>query len=325
MKFLNSVVVQDQAIVADGIYNFDLAVNPLSVVNIVLRPLNDTGTLANFQRYFGICAAINRVSIAFRGKSVFNMKGEDAAMLNYFRYGIMPYQGQLDNTNDERRAVVLPIILGKEPFNPDSCFPASRRGELTLELDLDIADTGYDGLRISVECIELLDAKPKEYERKVAISQTWAATGDQDMDLPPGNLCRGVLLFGTTPFAGATPAPSWGRIKVLLDNQEAHFAATDFEVAQMHHSLAGIPMHGYDGHYHTTTVDGNAQTAVATLDGWYNSGAELGPENWAFLDFDPTRDDLFSLDTKGASRFHLRANAETADAVRAIPVEVLKA
>lgn len=321
--FLHNIAVQDRLIAADGLENFDLAVNPLSVILLALRPLNDTGTLANFQSYRGLCAALNRVSVLYRGEAIQSMRGEDLAAFNYFRWGMMPFQGQHDDVNNERRCAVLPIVMGRWPYSKDSCFPASRRGELTLECDFDIADTGYDGLRLSVETIEIMDAKPKEYEKRVQVTQTNGATGDQDMDLvATGNLIRGILLFGTTGFAGATPAPSWGRIKVLLDNVEAGYSNTDFEVAQMLHCLWGRQPPMYDGHKHIITTDGNAQTEVETLSGPRDVGE--GYEQYCYLDYDPTGDDTHSLSTKDKSRLILRANVETADAVRAVPVEVIK-
>lgn len=330
--FLHNIAVQDQLIAADGIQSFDLAVNPLSVILVAIRPLNDTGTLAQFQSYRGLAAAMNRISVLYRGEAIKSVRGEDLAALNYYRWGMMPFQGQHDDTDNERRCAVFPIIMGRWPYSKDSCFPATRRGELVLECDFDIADTGYDGLRISVETVELLDAKPKEYEKWVQVTQTNGAVGDNDVDLvATGNLVRGILLFGTTPFGGATPAPSWGRLKVLLDNQEAGFGATDFEVAQMLHSLWGRQPPGYDGHMHRTTVTGCAQTAVATVSGPFNVGAGIAGatdinswNQYAYLDFDPTGDDAHSLDTKGKSSLKLRANFETADAVRAVPVEVIK-
>jgi hypothetical protein len=201
-----------------------------------------------------------------------------------------------------------------------------------LECDYDIADTGYDGLRVSVETIEILDAKPVEYEKKVQVSQTNGATGDQDLDLvAAGNMLRGILLFGTTPFGGASPAPSWGRVKVLLDNQEAGYANTDFEVAQMLHCLWGRQPPMYDGHTHRVTTDGNAQTAISTISGPLNVGSGIagatdinGWNQYAFLDYDPTGDDAHSLITAGKSRLQIRSNVETADAVRAIPIEVIR-
>jgi hypothetical protein len=328
-QLLHSIAVQDQSIAADGIVDFDLAVNPLSVVLLCIRPLNETSTLANFQTYKGLCSAFNRISVLFRGESVVSIRGEDLAAMNYLRHGIMPWQGYHKDVDNDRRCAVLPILLGKHAYDPTSCFPPTRRGELVLELDIDVADTGYDNFRLSVETIELLGAKPSEYEKKVQITQTFAATGDVDVDLPPGNVNRGILAFGTTPMTGATPAPSWGRMKVLLDNVEAGYAATDWEVAQMLTSLWGRQPPAYDGHGHRVDATGGA--TQATLSGPFAIGHGIagatdinGWNQYAFLDFDPTRDDTFSLDTRGKSRFHLRANAETADAIRVVPCEVIK-
>jgi hypothetical protein len=331
LQYLHSVAVPEEDVAGDGVIVRDLAVNPLSCVLVCLRPLNDTGTLADFQSYKGICAALNRVSVLDRGESIVSMRGEDLAALNYFRHGIMPFQGQHDDTNNERRCVVLPILLGRHYLDPKSCYPARSRGELTIELDIDDADTGYDDMRISIETIEIPGAKPSEFERKVAIAQTPAATGDTLIDLNPGRPHRGVLLFGTTPFGGASPAPSWGRIKVLMDNRETCIAASDFEVQQMMHCLYGRQPPIYDGHMHRVTTDGNAQTAVATVSGPFNVGAGIagavGVNAWhqyAFLDFDPTGDDTFGLDATSARRLAIQATIETADALRAIPIEVVK-
>lgn len=320
--FLHTVNVQEVAISADGLYTYDLAVNPLSVLLVNLRPLNDTGTLANYPDYGLLVQAINRLTIAFRGESIVSASGRDIAAMNYFRRGIIPMQGNTDNTNNERRCATLPVFFGKTAYDSKSCFPASHRGELSMELDLDIADTGYDTLRLSVESIELLGAKPKEFEKMVTYSQTFSATGDQDFDLAPGNRCRGVLLFGTTGFQGASPAPTWGRVRTLLDNQEVGYGATDFEVAMMLGQLWGRQPPSVDQHKHIITTSGCAQTELATLAGPYD--ALNFWQNYAFLDFDPTKDDEHTLDTRNRSRFHLRANVETADAARAIPIEVIQ-
>lgn len=320
--FLHSIPVQEQAISADGVYTFDLAVNPLSVVLVCLRPLNDTGTKANFCSYRDIAAAMNRVSILDYGRAVYSMRGEDAAALAYFRHGCQFFQGYHNLTDNDRRCCVVPLFLGRHAYDEQSCFPATPRGGLTLELDLDIADTGYDGLRLSVETIELPNAKPIEYERKVSIAQSFAATNDSDLQIPPGQLIRGLLLFGTTAFSGASPAPTWGRMKVLLDNAEQGYSATDFEVAQGLHCLWGRQPPTYDAHKHLVTTDGNAQTELASLGGPYNIG--VGYENYAFLNYDVLGDDSHSLDTSGKSSFAIRSIVETANAVRVIPIERIK-
>lgn len=319
-RLLRNILVPSYIPSADEVRSFDLPVNPLSVVLLCLRPLNDTGTLANYARYRAICAALNRVTIARNGQNIISMRGEDIASFNWLRWGMQPWEANPDNVDNERRAVVLPIPLGRYPYHPTSCFPATKRGELTIELDVDIADTGYDGLQMSIETIELPDAKPKEFEKRTQLALTWPATGTNDMELPMGNLVRGILLFGTTGFAGAAPAPSWGRVKCLLDNVEAGFSNTDWEVLMADAALWGrIPNLAGD-HKHTVDAAGagiEQTTSVFDMCEDYTQ--------YAYLDFDPTGDDTYSLDTKGANSFKLRAEAETADAVRAVVVESLKA
>ena len=317
--FLHSVSIQEQAIAADGLSTFDLAVNPLSAVLLHLKPLNDTGTLSAFQSYMGIVDSINRVSILHNGVTIYSSTGADAAALNYFRHGIIPRQATHENVNNDRRSVVLPIFLGKGPYDPSSCFPKTSRGELTLEVDFDIASTGYDGLRFAAETIELLGAKPTEFERITQSAVTFGATGNNDIELPLGNVVRSLLCFGTTFFTGASPAPTLGRMSTFLDSQQFGFSSTDFEVAQMLSGIMGGQPPLMDDHKHLV----DAQAASGT-EPTFGSAFEVGDarmRNYAFLDFDPTRDDKFSVDTRKASRFHLEVNAEAANAARVLTVE----
>lgn len=321
--------IPERNIAADGVYSYDLGVNPLSVILLNLRPLNDTGTLANWANAIRVATAINRATVLYRGQAVHSMRGEDIVAFNWLRWGMLPmmYGSNDDNTDNERRCVTVPIVMGRYPFMPASCFPGVGKGELTVELDLDIADTGYDTLNLSIDTIELPNAKPREYERRVQQAQTWSATGYNDLDLPVGNRIRGLLLWGTTGFAGAAPAPSWGAVSVLMDNQEVGFRDADFEVLTTLQALWGRPGLNptEDDHLHNTTVDGNAGTAVVTLGGGgHGPTSPATYRNYAFLDYDPTGDDSLSLDTGNAKRLQIRANAETADAVRCVPVEVIK-
>jgi hypothetical protein len=328
-KFLLSNQIPERNIAADGVFTYDLGVRPTSAVLINLRPLNDTGTLANWNNAIRIASAINRVTVLWRGQAIHSMTGADLVAFNWLRWGMLPhmYASNDDDTNNERRVVTVPVVMGRFPFDPQSCFPAPAKGELTVELDLDIADTGYDTLNLSIDTLELPDARPREFEKRVQQSLTFSATGNNDMDLPVGNLIRGMLLWGTTGYVGATPAPSWGSVSVLLDNQEVGFRSMDFEVLSAQQALLGRlglnPTE--DDHLHRVTTDGNAQAELTTLGGGGHGPTGAGTyRNYAFLDFDPTGDDMFALDTKTARRLQIRANAETADAVRCVPIEVIK-
>lgn len=315
-----SVAVPQRAISADGTYQFDLPTNPLSVILIGIKPLNDTGTLANMVSYLTLCQALNRVSVTYRGEHIVSMRGEDAAALAYFRHGIQSMQATHSNVNDARRSLVLPILLGRMPYDPTSCFPRSKRGDLILELDVDIADTGYNGMELDVTTIELLDAKPTEFEKKVQITQTFSATGEADVQMPIAGDCRGLLLWGTTAYTGASPAPTLGRVRTTVDNRELGYSAIDIETACMLHNLLGRGLPDFDEHKHIVTTDGNAQTELATLAGPYNVGS--GWMNYAFLDFDPMLDDKHVIKPAGKD-FRIRCTAEAAEAIRVIPIEVM--
>jgi len=316
-----SKIVQEQAIASDSVQQFDLGVNPLSALMIGLRPLNDTGTLANFNRVMGLCLHALQIRVLYRGAAVFSCSAADLAALNYYRHGMIPFEANGDNTDNERRCLCLPLLLGRHAYDMDSCLPAAIRGELVLEVQFDIAITGSDGLRFDVEMIELPEANPSHYERKTTINRTFGATGFNDVPLSIGNVSRGLLLFGTTPFGGASPAPTWGRLETLLDNEQVGIAATDFEMLHQYHQLLGIMPPTGQRHSHIITVDGNAQTAVATLAGPHGEGLGEGWEQYAYIDLDPTRDDAHSIDTAGHNSWMLRVNAETADAVRIVQVE----
>ncbi|MDQ6290808.1 hypothetical protein NO269_08540, partial [Campylobacter jejuni] len=76
---------------ADEVNTFYLPINPLSVILLVLRPLNDTGTLANYARYRQVCQALNRVTVQRNGQNIISMKGEDIAAFNFLRWGMQPW------------------------------------------------------------------------------------------------------------------------------------------------------------------------------------------------------------------------------------------
>ncbi len=316
MNLFHRVLIQEQAIAADGIATFDLGTNPLSVVLLCLRPLNDTAGTTDFATYQRVMSAVDRLTILHRGGSIVSGSGLDLMFLNYFRHNIQPLEANPDDADNERRCVVLPILMGRKAYSPRSCFPATVRGELVLECLFDIADTAFDGLRISVETIELIGARPSEFERKTTTSQTFAAVGDNDIFLPVGNLVRGLLCFGTTGFTGATPAPTLGRLSTWLDGRQAGYSSTDFEVALGLHNLLGRTPKADD---HTHRVAADAASAVQETFSLVEFGANAG--NFCYLNFDPWEDDELSVNTAGATQWFLRADAEAANAARVLEVE----
>lgn len=178
-------------------------------------------------------------------------------------------------------------------------------------MTLDIADTGYDNLNLTVDALELPGAEPSEYERRVTLSRTFSATGQNDVFLPVGNALRGIQLWGNTGFAAGSPAPTLGNVSLLVNSEQTLFHGVDFEATLALNSLIGRGLPGYSSHSHVSSASPTTQVF----------GEGSGWEKYSFLDFDPTRTDAFGLDLKGNASALLRVNVETADACRIVPVE----
>ena len=318
--FIHSVLRSNALVAADGDEVFDLPVNPLSVVLLQIAPLNETLTIGNYSLLERLLSAVDNVRITHKGAAVFDMRGLEVAMLAYMWQRFALWQSNAVETDDSRRSLVLPICLGRRPFDPKECFPETKKGELQMAVTWDIADTGFDGLRRSIETIELPDATPEFVQKATTLATTLGATGQNDIDLPIGNVLRALLMFGNTGFAGATPTPTLGQMQVLKDNRQIGFTATDFEVSRAVLGLKGVPWP--PDFRHIASVNAAGAGRENTLEP--QAGASLD-DNYTLLDFDPTWDDMYSLDTKGAGRVHVRMDAEVADAVRVIPIEKVAA
>lgn len=314
--FIHSVLRANAVIAADGDEVVDLPVNPLSMILIHISPLNDTGTIADYTFLEGILSALDTVRVTHKGASVVDLSGIDLAALTLLWHRMGIWQSNAVETDDSRRSIVLPIIFGRRPYTANECFPETRKGELQLTMTWDIADSGFNGLRRSVETIELPDATPDTVQKVTTLAQTLAATGQNDIDLPIGNAIRAILMFGTTGFAGATPVPTLGQLSVLVDNIQRGYSATDFEVLRGILGMGSMAFpsgfrHIHSGTYVTTVAGDSREPEV---------GGSLD-DNYCLLNFDPLWDDEYILETQGAGRVNVRLNAETANAVRALPIE----
>lgn len=321
MQFLRQVLVQDESLAVSSVRTDDLPVNPLSMVLVTLRNLNNSATLTDFTNIQNLLTQISKLEILFQGSAIVSGSLADLARLNGILLRNPPMQTAAAIVDNDARSVTVPILLGRKPYWPDECFPAVRRGELQLQLTSAAAQTGVDTLTVQIETVELLGATPKRYMKGTTISRTFPATGDNDIDLPIGNRMAGILLFGTTVPTGAALTASWGQTRLMVDNVEAYYAKTNWET--LHGELSRYIREGVSaGSY---TIEENlaaAYTQFALTDGEHGQVGFWN--NYAFMDFDPHRDDAWLLETAGRARIHLRTTADAADAVRMIPLELVE-
>ena len=315
-SFIHSILSPNQLIAADGDLSYDLPVNPLSAVLLHIAPLNECTDLDTYSFIGGLLSALDNVRITHKGSAVVDACGYDLAILALVYHKLGLWQSGAENDDGFRRSLVVPVLFGRNCYMPTECFPETKKGELIMTCTWDIADTAFDGLRVSIETIELPEAAPEFVQKVTTLAQTFAAVGQNDVDLPIGNIIRALLLWGTTSYTGAAPAPTWGQLEVLKDNRQHGYTSTDWEVSRCIMGLTGVPYPPTFTHIHDLD-----SVAAAEQDVREPQVQLTKEEYYTLLQFDPLRDDLYSLETAGSGRVNVRCDAEAANAVRVLPIE----
>lgn len=296
-RFVRSVIAQDVTPAADGIYTYDLPVNPLSFVDFTLKCLNvtDEATLAD------ILALLTKVEVLYRGAAIVSVSGADLYAMDCVLMRGVPVLTNLVATNAATRSVALRIPLGRRPHDINESFPATKKGELQLQATIDIANAEADGVILQIETVELLDVTPTQYLKYTTLSASATAAGDLDVGLPMGNDVLGLLLYSTTKPTGTVWTTTIDKLKILLDNVEYGYANANWE--SMHGDIlsrGGMPLGDEDA----WTFD-----AIA---------------HYAYADYDPNDDGTHAVPTRGRSTFTARILAGDTAAMRIIPVELVK-
>lgn len=316
-EFIRSVVAQEETITASAVATYDLPVNPLSFIHYVMR-WQDGATVGNTANPVADALSfVSKVEVLFRGQAIMSMSLADLWYMMQQTTGWKPSIMNLVDAATERHYLSLIIPFGRTPYDPNECFPASRRGELQLQITSTAAVGTVDTAAHIIETVEIIDTNPKQFLKMTTISKTPSAAGEHDVDLPIGNDILGVGLFGTTVPTGTSTNRSIGELRLLVDNIEQKFAKSNWECFKQESDMR----HGYDLLTDRHTHLQNANTDVVT------GGAMLGiigRNQYAYLDFDPLYDGRYALKTRGRSRVNFRINSEGVnDAIRVIPVELI--
>lgn len=297
-NFLRTVIVPDVTPAADGTYPYDLPVNPLSHLIFTIKGLNatDEATVAE------ILAQISNIEVSHRGTSIINMNAADLYALNMILLGNSPILLNSVATDNATRALSLIVPFSRQPFDLKECFPRSKRGDLLLQITVDIATAAFDGIIFQVEAVELLDASPSRHLKVTTLTHTPSATGDSDIELPIAYTYAGILLWGTTIVTSTAWTNTIEQVKLLADNTERLYSLANWE------SLRGdLVMRCGDEPGHIV-AKGDDQIA-----------------HYAYLDFSPYNSDDFLLNTAPLNALTLRITAGDTNACRALPVELLPA
>lgn len=318
MRFLHTIAQPNTDLVASvSITPFDLPVNPLSVILLRLEVTNVApAALDTYSALDDVIDQITGVRVLHKGEQIISGSLRDLMVLNAVYQKAYPGWHKLDNLDNAVRSFVFPLCLGRSMYDPDSCFPATSRGNLRFELDAGADGAAYDDINFSVETVELIEATPKEYVKYVRQARD-SVVGQFDARLPIGNPLLGILLFDTGLRDTLAATYSWGTIKLLKDNVEQYYPQSDIEtLAGMLNSQLG-EMGTWPGHVHQFN---GAAAGLDESDEAANLGA-TGFRGYAYLDFDPRRDLRYQLETDGAADLLIRGQGDAASAVRYYPLE----
>lgn len=296
MQYNRSVIAQNTAIVASQVITLDLPVNPLSHLMLNLQGLNvtDEATLAQ------ILSRMSKIEVLHRGASIISMSGADLHAMNAIMLGNMPVLTNQIATDNATRNVTLILPFGRSLYNPKECFPATRKGELQLQVTFSATETEIDNLVLQVEAVELFGATPEQFLKITTLTKTPTATGDLDIDLPINNRIAGIGLFATTVPTSTATTKTINNVKLLADNKENMFSLANWE--SLHGEILNRVGHRED-------YDGSADNDDIS--------------KYALMDFSPKNVDDFLLDTKGFANLKLRVNAGDTNVLRLLVQELV--
>lgn len=318
MRFLRSIALPNTDLAASGsITPFDLPVNPLSMLLVRFQITNaNPAAIGTYSAFDDIVTQITGLRVLHKGEQIIAGSLRDLMVLNAAAFGVYPGIATKVNTNAAVRSVVFPLCLGRRPFDPKSCFPATTRGNLRFELDAGADGSGYGDINMSVEAVELIEAEPEEYVKYTTSAGT-SVIGQFDARLPIGNPLLGVLLFDTGLGASSDEVLSWGSLRLVKDNVEQYYSTVDFEVlaGELAGKIAG-QVELTSGHIHQIN-DGAALSDSDDAERVLSQGFN----GYGYLDFDPLKDGSYQLETQGAADLAIRATGDEATAIRWLPLE----
>lgn len=318
-RFLQSISRPVVDFAAGALATIDLPVNPLSLILLRFELTNAAdGAAAIESAVDDLLSNVTSVIVKHKGENIISGALRDLVVVNALVGGRFPGWDRMNSRTGNIRTVVVPLGFGRRSYDPAECFPATSRGNLTLDITRAANPASYTDVNISVETVELIEANPTRYLKYTPQAQT-AVVGQFDQALPIGNPYVGLVFFDTGIATLDTGLSSWGQVKLLKDNVEQYYPLSDAQTLAAMMNMRMRQAFPEWGHVHAT-IDAIAAGAL-TSD--FKTPASQGMRGYFAMDFDPNGDDMYLMETQGAADIKLRAVGTSATAVRVTPVELV--
>jgi hypothetical protein len=320
MRYLRSVVQPTATLTASAQFGpIDLPVNPLSGLFLSFSLTNVApAALDTWSVIDDIINQITSVIVKHKGENILQGSLRDLMVLNAIMARRYPGAHSMSNAVSDVRRVTFPLSFGRRMFDPMECFPATSRGNLTIELTAGALGAAYSAVTIQIESVELIEADPRQYVKYTTQSRT-SVVGQFDQPLPIGNPLLKIIGFDTAMATPTTGLSSWGTVKLLKDNIEQYYPNSD--ALTLAGELRGLFDQGGSWQGHTHQFNGAAAGLDESDD--IDLPATNGSSGYFLLDFDPLNDGAYMLETAGAADLKVRGVGTAASAVRLLPVELV--
>jgi hypothetical protein len=320
MRYLHSQPLPTRDFAASSTLGpLDLPVNPLSVVLLNFELTNTApAALLTYSAIDDLLTNVTSVIIKHKGENIISGQLRDLAYINARIFGRKMHWDRLAQTSGGIRRITVPLGFGRKAYDPKECFPATSRGNLTLELTRGANPAGFSDLNLVVETIELIEADPEKY-LKYTPQATTAVVGQFEQTLPIGNPYIALAFFDTALATLDTATSSWGQVKLLKDNVEQYFPNSDAQTLAAYDAVAGW---GEDPELASHVHQINDGAALSFSDDAVIPVSQ-GFRGYFQMNFDPNGDGMYLLETAGAADIKLRAIGTSATAVRVTPVELV--
>jgi len=284
---------------------------------MVLLSLSWTETITapgNYTMIDNALAVVAKIDITYKGRTIYSASGTDAVMLSRLLSGVEPVCQPAIAVNGINREVTLPIVLSPYPYDPDWASPASKRGELQLQITCATPPAEIVNPKYSVETIEIEDAQPKYYMQCTPHAVLPTATGMIDIDLPIGQDLCGVMLRAAKVPNATNDLCSITSAALLVDNREEYLSFASWAALRTHAQMRAPEMVGNTRHQHAMgdVVPGSPTTETIAIPSYTH--------HYGYIDLMPAGIEDYILSTAGHSRIHIAIDCGDTSQIIAYPI-----
>jgi hypothetical protein len=314
MRYIHSQICNNVTVTPGQTQSYDLPINPVSMILLTMRWQQAKTGPYSYNMIDNILSIISKIDVTYRGRTLYSASGQDAVMMSRIISGAEPVVHNATDADSTIRMCTIPIALSPYLYSPDWASPASKRGELQLQITCATPPEEITDATYSAEVVELEAAEPKYYMQCTPHAVLPQATGNVDIDLPIGQDLCGIMLRADKVPDDDNDQCSIRSAALLIDNREEYISYASWAALRTHAQMRAPEMLGNTRHQHAIgTTDQGDWTTETILSTSYT-------QHYGYIDLIPCGMEDYILHTAGHSRIHLAIDCGDTSQIVAYPI-----